>query len=162
MAYGLWPVRWQTIIWTNCGMLLIGTLEANFSEILIQIHNIQKCIWKCLLQHGALSIGLNLIRNNWMQKTCTSDVIITVWPCVFRLEWVLEWNIIAVTSNFPSYFGRSYTAFKSVFIWPELCIIQNKKDNALTVFIQRWSKLAPIWHRPITKISSRRCPSILP
>ena len=35
---GLEPVRWQAIIWTNDGILLIGPLGTNFSEILIEIH----------------------------------------------------------------------------------------------------------------------------
>ena len=34
---GLSPGRRQDIIWTNAGMLLIGLLETNFSEILIKI-----------------------------------------------------------------------------------------------------------------------------
>ena len=32
------PVRRQAIIWTNAGILLIGPLGTNFSEILIEIH----------------------------------------------------------------------------------------------------------------------------
>ena len=35
---GLPPGRRQAIIWTNAGILLIGHLGTNFSEILIQIH----------------------------------------------------------------------------------------------------------------------------
>ena len=35
---GLSPDRRQPIIWTNDGILLIGPLETNFSEILIEIH----------------------------------------------------------------------------------------------------------------------------
>ena len=34
---GLSPVRRQAIIWTNAGLLLIGPLGTNFSEILIEI-----------------------------------------------------------------------------------------------------------------------------
>ena len=34
---GLSPGRRQAIIWTNAGILLIGPLETNFSEILIKI-----------------------------------------------------------------------------------------------------------------------------
>ena len=36
---GLSPGRRQAIIWTNDGMLLIGTLGTNFSEIRIKIQN---------------------------------------------------------------------------------------------------------------------------
>ena len=35
---GLSPGRRQAIIWTNAGILLIGTLGTNFSEILSKIH----------------------------------------------------------------------------------------------------------------------------
>ena len=35
---GLSPGRRQAIIWTNAGILLIGPLETNFREILIEIH----------------------------------------------------------------------------------------------------------------------------
>ena len=35
---GLSPGRRQAIIWTNAGILLIGLLEINFSEILIEIN----------------------------------------------------------------------------------------------------------------------------
>ena len=35
-GFGLSPVRRQAIIWTNAGLLSIGTLGANFIEILIE------------------------------------------------------------------------------------------------------------------------------
>ena len=35
---GLSPVRRQAIAWTNVGILLIGPLGTNFSEMLIEIH----------------------------------------------------------------------------------------------------------------------------
>ena len=45
---GLSPGRRQAIIWINAGLLSIGTLGINFSELLID----RKCIWKCRLQNG--------------------------------------------------------------------------------------------------------------
>ena len=47
---GLSPERCQTIIWTNAGILLIGPLGTNFSEILSEIH--RKYVWKCLRNVG--------------------------------------------------------------------------------------------------------------
>ena len=41
---GLSPGRRQAIIWTNDGILLIGALETNFSEILIEIQTFS--FWK--------------------------------------------------------------------------------------------------------------------
>ena len=48
------PGRRQAIIWTNAGILLIGPLGTNFSEISIGIHtfSLQKCLWKCRLRNG--------------------------------------------------------------------------------------------------------------
>ena len=48
------PGRRQAIIWTNAGILIIGHLRTNFSEIsieLLQFHS-RKCIWKGHLQNG--------------------------------------------------------------------------------------------------------------
>ena len=45
------PGRRQAIIWTNAGILLIGPLRTNSSEILSEIHS-RKCIWKCRLRNG--------------------------------------------------------------------------------------------------------------
>ena len=51
---GLSPGRRQAIIWTNAGMLLIGPLGTNFSEILIKIHtfSFKKMYLKCRLENG--------------------------------------------------------------------------------------------------------------
>ena len=50
---GLSPDRRQAIIWTNAGMLLIGPLETNFSEILIKIltFSFKKMRLKCRLRN---------------------------------------------------------------------------------------------------------------
>ena len=49
------PDRRQAIIWTNAGILLIGPLRTNFSEIsiskFVHIHS-RKCMWKCRLESG--------------------------------------------------------------------------------------------------------------
>ena len=51
---GLSPNRRQAIIWTNAGILLIGPLGTNFSEIPIELIHFHswKYIWKCCLQNG--------------------------------------------------------------------------------------------------------------
>ena len=51
---GLSSGRCQAIIWTNAGILLIGPLGTNLSEIsakFIYFHW-RKCIWKCRLENG--------------------------------------------------------------------------------------------------------------
>ena len=37
---GLAPTRWQAIIWTNAGMLLVGPLGINLNDISIENFNI--------------------------------------------------------------------------------------------------------------------------
>ena len=63
---GLSPDRREAIIWTNAGILLVGPLRTNFSEILIKIHNFS--LWKI---HFKMSgkwrpscLGLNVL-NDW-------------------------------------------------------------------------------------------------
>ena len=49
---GLSPVRRQVIIGTNAGMLFMGNLGTNISDIFIAIgtFSFTKCIWKCRLR----------------------------------------------------------------------------------------------------------------
>ena len=61
---GLSPERRQAIIWTNTGILLIGPLGTNFSEILIEIQTfslkkipLKMLSAKCL----SFSLGLNVL-----------------------------------------------------------------------------------------------------
>ena len=49
--HGLAPSRRQAIIWTNAGILLIGHLGTNISEILIHFHS-RKCTGKRRLENG--------------------------------------------------------------------------------------------------------------
>ena len=60
---GLSPIPRQAIIWTSAGILSIGPLEANFSEIVIEIEtfSLTKMPMKCRLRnrgyfvHGKMS-----------------------------------------------------------------------------------------------------------
>ena len=57
---GLSPDRRQAIIWTNAGILLIGPLGTNFSEILIGIHKFSFTKMKCRLRNGSHSISASM------------------------------------------------------------------------------------------------------
>ena len=50
---GLSPDQWQTIIWTNAGMVWIGPWETNFNEIVIKVQkfSLKEMIWKCCLEN---------------------------------------------------------------------------------------------------------------
>ena len=57
---GLLPGQCQAIIWTNAGILLIGPLGTNFSEISIKIFHSRKYIWKGLLQNGGHFVSASM------------------------------------------------------------------------------------------------------
>ena len=66
---GLSPGRHQAIIWTNAGLLLIGLLETNFSEILIEIHTFsfkKMCLKMSSGKCWPSCLGLNvLMKQSW-------------------------------------------------------------------------------------------------
>ena len=70
---GLSPGRRQTIIWTNDGILLIGPLGTNFSEILIGIQTISFKKMHFKMSSGkwrSFCLGLNvLIITSWYNFT---------------------------------------------------------------------------------------------
>ena len=66
---GLSPERHQAIIWTNAGILLIGPLGTNFSEILIEIQTfslkkirLKMSSAKCC----AFRLGLNVVNHGFV------------------------------------------------------------------------------------------------
>ena len=72
---GLSPQRRQTIIWTNAGMLLIGTLGTNFSEILIEIQtfSLKKiCLKTSSAKWRPSCLGLNELKQNRHNSTANA------------------------------------------------------------------------------------------
>ena len=69
---GLSPGRCQAIIWTNAGILLIGPLGTNFSEILIKIHifSLKKIHLKMSSAKWRL-FGLGLNELKWTSFKCS-------------------------------------------------------------------------------------------
>ena len=63
---GLSPGRRQAIIWTNSGILLIGPLGTNFSDILKQIHTFSLKKMHLKMSFGKwrpFFLGLNVLRH---------------------------------------------------------------------------------------------------
>ena len=84
---GLSPGRRQAIICTNAGLLLIGTLGTNFSEILIEIHiflfkkmrlKVSSPKWR------PFCFGLNVLRH----PSCYPILII---PAPRGVPWSIAW-----------------------------------------------------------------------
>ena len=59
---GLSPGWRQAFIWTNVGILLIGPIGTNFSEISIEINtfSLKKCIWKCCLENSGHFVSASM------------------------------------------------------------------------------------------------------
>ena len=87
---GLSPDRHQAIIWTNDGMLLIGPLGTNFSEIWIKIQTFhsRKCVWKCRLWNGGHFVYLLYMMVCLMVWTGLLNLQVYViqpqWVCWYR------------------------------------------------------------------------------
>ena len=58
---GLSPERRQAIIWTNAGILLIGPLGTNFSEILIEIQTFSLKKIRLKMSSTKFRLGLNVL-----------------------------------------------------------------------------------------------------
>ena len=102
---GLSPGRRQAIIWTNVGILLIGTLRTNFSEILSEIHTfsfkkmhlkISSAKWRpfCLglnelkaVKDQSFPMGLL-----WLQKQLLSCLVVAVWSAWWRCGLLMGWG----------------------------------------------------------------------
>ena len=79
---GLSPNRRQAIIWTNAGILLIGPLGINFSEISIEIY-----IFSSKKMHLKMSSG------NW-QPSCLGLNVLTTINKVNQSHVYHLWNIL--------------------------------------------------------------------
>ena len=72
---GLSPGRHEAIIWTNAGMLLIGPLGTNFSEMLIEIHTF-----------SFKKIHLNMSSEKWRPFYLGLNVLTaTVLYCIYSI-----------------------------------------------------------------------------
>ena len=84
---GLSPGRRQTIIWANAGIVLIGTLKTNLSEIFnqnwyifIQENAFENIVWKM----AAILSRPQCIKKNVQASMCRSQLLL-VWE--YSLQW---------------------------------------------------------------------------
>ena len=113
---GLSPGCCQAIIWTNAGILLIGPLGTNFSEILIKIHIFSfkemhlkmspAKSWPFCLSHNVLTF----IQGTWGLTVCDPHVMDTQHCFSMRRSWHGKalhitgpsWGESMVVHGFPS------------------------------------------------------------
>ena len=95
---GLLPGRCQAIIWTNVGILLIGTLGTNFSEILSECHSFsfKKMHMKMSGKWWPSCLGLNVLTH--LGREQMSDMLQTFSNVVF------VWKLLPVAYITEIYF----------------------------------------------------------
>ena len=72
---GLSPGRRQAIVWTNAGILLIGPLGTNLSEILIEVHTFSSKKMHLKMSSGKwrpFCLGLNVLMNKSSENAMVS------------------------------------------------------------------------------------------
>ena len=82
---GLSPEQRQAIIWTNAGILLIGPLGINFSEILIEIQTFS-------------GLGLNEL-NQWTTRSWLAKVKYSVSQMSEKMEWAIMTYCDVITTS---------------------------------------------------------------
>ena len=90
---GLSPGRRQPIIWTNAGILLIGPLRTNFSEMLIEIHTFSFKKMHLKMSSGKwrpFCLGLNVLRfQSSPQSDSTQNILQTRSKPIYIVAHVL-------------------------------------------------------------------------
>ena len=94
---GLSPGQRQAIIWTNAGILLIGPLGTNFSEIPMAFHTFS--VKKIRLKMSSAKwlpccLGLNVLNQNNLMCLVT---------CFCFITWTLHCNSNSFLSDIPKY-----------------------------------------------------------
>ena len=105
---GLWPRRRQTIIWTNTGILLIGPLGTNCSEILMAIETFSLKKMHLKMSYGEwwpLCLGLDVL---------TLEVLNSYQEMHLHFQYFLNTNIVQVVEILCGWQGLSYPALLSI------------------------------------------------
>ena len=107
---GLSPGRRQAIIWTNAGILLIGPLWTNFSEILIEIPTF-----------SFKKMRLKVSSAKWRPFCFGLNVLIV--SAFYEVHWVIQsidWNWIHI--NASNYITRHWSTSlqSSCWLWRQL------------------------------------------
>ena len=98
---GLSPGRRQAIIWTNAGIMLIGPLGTNFSEILIEIRTFSFKKMRLKLSSGKwrpFCLSLNVVKKKCVKLTIchiASDdgLVPNWWPIMWTNDGLVYWHI---------------------------------------------------------------------
>ena len=108
------PGRRQTIIWTNTGILLIGPLGTNFSEISIEIQTFS--LKKIRLKMSSAKCGSFRLGLNVLSKIKLEEQLKHIWPhiftCVKESVWSSEAGSISSIVVWKHTLQRGYMSVK--------------------------------------------------
>ena len=115
---GLSPGRRQAIIWTNAGILLIGTLWTNFSEILIRIRIF-----------SFKKMGLKMSSAKW-RPFCLGLKVLTL--LIPKLEYCgkMQVNAMAADNLLAVSMARHYQPW---YWWPRINWLMSSRGRVLTI-----------------------------
>ena len=113
---GLSPGRRQAIIWTNAGILLIGPLGTNFSEVLIEIHifsfkkmrlKVSSAKWR------PFCFGLNVLKTLITYDKLSSRLYVHI-TLRQDVTWFMKLLYVHITPSISLLF---YECVKAWFVW---------------------------------------------
>ena len=108
---GLSPGRCQAIIWTNAGILLIGPLGTNFSEIFINIY-----VFSFMKMHLKMSCG-----KWWL---CCLTACYTTSLCLKQLTVKIEQKYKPFFSKeYICNFGTFFSSISQIFAPSQSCVV---------------------------------------
>ena len=132
---GLSPGRRQAIIWTNAGILLIGPLGTNFSEILIAIETVSFKKKHLKMSSGKcrpFCLGLNVLMDSWnnIQWTSNRNSVIFIHLKLSSAKMAAMALISFSVYAACSWFRASITTIW--FYWPHLsCLFDIRMINSV-------------------------------
>ena len=133
---GLSPGRRQAIIWTNAGVRLIGTLETNFIEIIIEIRT-----FSFKKMHLKMSSGK--WRPLFSASMCQCITQPYVHSCSKVMEFFFRWqNMVFI--------------FK-VHTWNFVCGIRRSFSFTMENILSVWYTATPGWTSKFGKVWKTRC-----
>ena len=136
---GLLPGRCQAITWTNVGILLIGPLGTNFSEMLIKIHTFVFKKIHLKMSSGKwrpFCLGLSVLT---FQKSCVIRIMFRADCCSVHQSFEKinmlsnQLSLICLSLPNPSCL-LSLKTFQIVYQWKVNVSSEKSSNNCLTLY----------------------------
>ena len=131
---GLSPGRRQAIIWTNGGILLIGPLGTNFSEILIKIHRFSFMKMHLKMSSGKwwqFYLGLNVLNMHdiaYSTAVTKGDLLRLYWKYPKATPYIILMDELWLLGLFCR---------KLILLWWNMTVVHNDSTNILPIWLSQ-------------------------